>query len=1195
MGKIILTVALLVIVIFTGTANATSWSLSSRVMTVGGSLQVRSETPSTAANGTVFKSYTTSSIVPVTLQAATGYQISAVTVNGVSQTLPTANPIAMGLPAFIPVKTSQSVTVAFAKQLVSVTSSITAGGSVSPYGSYIYQVGAAVSFVFTPNQGMSLVSISGLPTGGTLKNASTGATVTLPYQGAVRVAFTVPNTPVTLLGSFLGLVANAGVPQTVLVGSLVTLSGSSVVYDGASSVSYAWTQTGGTPITLSGATTANPAFTATTAGNYQFTLVATDSLGATGSAMVTVTVTSSAAAAAQVQCVNCHITRGIGAAADVFNKWASSRHETGFVMCANCHIGADTGAHPGPLLDSSILQNICNGCHLDGNGNVVGGHPFDKGAYICVNCHDPHSTNGTMTTTPAATHFNNITGVGYPASFVTSRSRCEDCHNANAANPLHRQEWFASGHGAITAAPWRGEDFKTESGCVQCHTTTGFIAYSTGKVTAAWGVSSDKSKEALTCIGCHSDTVAGVVRTVTPSKPFADDVYQNRNISTSNICLNCHSGTNNGNSIQIRVGNSDFGNLPFIAPHYRVAGANLHGKAGYHIPDQTYSFYSSNGHRLIGMGNKANTGNAGPCVACHMTSIVEKHRYKAITTNGTGAITSISSTVCVNCHGSSLGVTQLIDDQAAFANALNVLKAMLAAKGFEYIPNSPRSPNFNNTNWGSGQAGANAMGAAYNYVQLLSDPGAYVHNSAYARKLIVDSIDCLYNGNFTGSIDSALASLVGSGAISQQAADKLAVYKLSTATCTSCHDPSAAGSGSHSQHKADGISCGQCHNTTALSATTQVPGNTTHLNGQVDVVIAPINNKSGGMNFTGNNCSGISCHGNGTQTVSWGNVTTTCESCHVGSSLSVIDGVQAQDRTLSATKGHGKPGILNICLDCHDTNKQHRGGAGMLNDRFIGLLNTKCDYCHDDTSLIPNPTFNNMKSHIDTNGRISDCADCHDPHGTTNLAMIRTTVLGHSITFTTEAELIDQTTNRGFCQVCHTKTKYFRAGVPETIHDSTACFSCHDHKSPNGGFLTKPTKQCDSCHGYPPAPRLTALPVGFGTMNNWSSAIFERYSGGGGAHLVAAHVPKNARPSDSWINCVMCHNPGAHMEDLMLENPPVFISHIRVFVQPQYRFGTGFSGYTGAKRVDPPARNVTGTCFNLSCHMSPSPRWSTER
>ena len=75
----------------------------------------------------------------------------------------------------------------------------------------------------------------------------------------------------------------------------------------------------------------------------------------------------------------------------------------------------------------------------------------------------------------------------------------------------------------------------------------------------------------------------------------------------------------------------------------------------------------------------------------------------------------------------------------------------------------------------------------------------------------------------------------------------------------------------------------------------------------------------------------------------------------------------------------------------------------------------------------------------------------------------------------------------------------------------------------------------------------------------------------------------------------MCHDPGYHRVDLNVDNPPAVISHISVIVQPQYRFSNGFTVYTGAKMVDPPARNVTGSCFNLSCHMNPSPRWSTER
>src|SRR6185369_11422460 len=201
------------------------------------------------------------------------------------------------------------------------------------------------------------------------------------------------------------------------------------------------------------------------------------------------------------------------------------------------------------------------------------------------------------------------------------------------------------------------------------------------------------------------------------------------------------------------------------------------------------------------------------------------------------------------------------------------------------------------------------------------------------------------------------------------------------------------------------------------------------------------------------------------------------------------------DRTLAGRRGHGKPGIGNRCLDCHDAAKQHLGGTGMLKASFTGTLNVECNYCHNDTSLILDPLRRTMRAHITSNGVSSSCVDCHDPHGTANLSMIRTKIMGQTITYTNDSQLTDPVTNLGLCQVCHTKTKYFLAGVPEHTHDTTGCLACHDHKSPNGGFLSRPAKQCDSCHGYPPAPR--SVPAGFGTLGNWSAAKFERYSGGG--------------------------------------------------------------------------------------------------
>jgi hypothetical protein len=88
-------------------------------------------------------------------------------------------------------------------------------------------------------------------------------------------------------------IANAGPNQAVSLGSLVTLEGTgSSAQNGATIVSYQWIQTSGTPVSLNGANTATPTFTApTVATSLTFSLTVTDSTGAVSSpATVTITV-----------------------------------------------------------------------------------------------------------------------------------------------------------------------------------------------------------------------------------------------------------------------------------------------------------------------------------------------------------------------------------------------------------------------------------------------------------------------------------------------------------------------------------------------------------------------------------------------------------------------------------------------------------------------------------------------------------------------------------------------------------------------------------------------------------------------------------------------------------------------------------------------------------------------------------------
>jgi subtilisin-like proprotein convertase family protein len=88
-------------------------------------------------------------------------------------------------------------------------------------------------------------------------------------------------------------VANAGPNQSVTEGSPVVLDGTSSFDPDADPISYTWSQAGGPPVTLVGANTATPAFTAPLVGSNQvcsFQLTVDDGNGGIGTDFVSVTV-----------------------------------------------------------------------------------------------------------------------------------------------------------------------------------------------------------------------------------------------------------------------------------------------------------------------------------------------------------------------------------------------------------------------------------------------------------------------------------------------------------------------------------------------------------------------------------------------------------------------------------------------------------------------------------------------------------------------------------------------------------------------------------------------------------------------------------------------------------------------------------------------------------------------------------------
>jgi predicted CxxxxCH...CXXCH cytochrome family protein len=388
------------------------------------------------------------------------------------------------------------------------------------------------------------------------------------------------------------------------------------------------------------------------------------------------------------------------------------------------------------------------------------------------------------------------------------------------------------------------------------------------------------------------------------------------------------------------------------------------------------------------------------------------------------------------------------------------------------------------------------------------------------------------------------------------------------------------------------MSCGQCH----AGAVAGSSGGANHINGSVTVAYGyPVTAKHAAGSYTGT-CSTAVCHGQGAPR--WGASSTTpvngfpysssqCGKCHSGNQVGDVTALKpfySTEIPVNSSAANAKVGAHTahltaanalaaalVCNDCHSS-------VSSLN--AINHMNGTTDFVFSTLAKTGglNPTYSN-----------GQCANtyCH----------------GATLTGGGSTKNPNWTQTLSGCDTCH--------GFPPagTHPNSTTCNSCHTHvNSTNNGFTVSgrilhinghidvDAGSCDACHGYPPAPRNPA--VAFGTANTWPSARFEDYSGGGGAHLVAAHIPKNANPADAWVNCAVCHNSGIvgstpnHKMTLPISKN---VSNVTVAVDPQYRFANSQTIYSSSKLRNPPAKNITGNCSNISCHMRPSPNWSIER
>lgn len=371
--------AIVVLMIGVSSWAASLWQISTRLSNVGGTLKVDTKPVQTVVGVNVLNNYTTTTrTIPVVVTPNTGYDISKVTIGGVSQTIADPNTFTANFSKAS--GTNNYFVATFAAEQFQVSATQAPGGTISP-ASRTVAYGKSTTFTITPLNAATMI---------TAVTGATSVSPALPTSSIVTATVSNVTAASTITATYSTATANAGVDQFVGAGE-VTLSGT--VAGGTPS----WSQVSGPAVTLTGATTLAPTFTPAADGAYVFKLSTMNGSTVLVSDNVSINVSSNVVAQMKSQCNVCHNSAAAAVSA-AFGGWSESKHVTNpyeVVTCVNCH-GPSTGAMPPDLVAAAA---VCAGCHAGPyaphGGNVTN----------CVDCHNPHTLAPTVhTVAPAAGH-----------------------------------------------------------------------------------------------------------------------------------------------------------------------------------------------------------------------------------------------------------------------------------------------------------------------------------------------------------------------------------------------------------------------------------------------------------------------------------------------------------------------------------------------------------------------------------------------------------------------------------------------------------------------------------------------------------------------------------------------------------------------------------------------------------------------
>ena len=311
-------------------------------------------------------------------------------------------------------------------------------------------------------------------------------------------------------------------------------------------------------------------------------------------------------------------------------------------------------------------------------------------------------------------------------------------------------DWFRSAHADAAAEAFRhwDEDEEIRPVCSVCHAGAGFRSYH-GLDGSAPGVPEQPvdTGGVVDCETCHNAGLAGIREISFPS----GIMHPVEGVEAA--CMTCHQGRTAGVTVEAAIDglpeDEPNAELSFINPHYATAAASWlggYGGAGYHYGDRDYS------------GRFFHARPVGTCVSCH-----EPHTLE------------VATEACTTCHekGSEIDAIRIsrqsYDGSGDTSKGIRSDLAANAAQLMEYLDRYASDvagtplvydggsyPYFFADQNGDGVKDTNDEGsvaynrwtprmlrAAYNWKLVTADPGAFVHNPAYALELLYDSIEDL--------------------------------------------------------------------------------------------------------------------------------------------------------------------------------------------------------------------------------------------------------------------------------------------------------------------------------------------------------------------------------------------------------------------------------------------------------------------